>query len=170
MSRPVRPPENDGQINMKIIILLVAALALGSCQHKSASNVTQVKKTSYAFVGTVSKRTCKISGLNWKNSDARLKRGLCALSRRYGPVEVSSSCRTSRMNRSVKNSYHLYSRGCKAADIRIKGVSGRTILKWWGKNMGGGRGYYACKSFVHVDTGENRTWNWNLCRKKRRRA
>ncbi|MEP0943566.1 MAG: D-Ala-D-Ala carboxypeptidase family metallohydrolase [Rhizobiaceae bacterium] len=155
---------------MKFIILLAAALTLVGCQSKSASKVTTVSKTSYGFVGTVSKRNCKISGLNWKNSDARLKRGLCALSRKYGPVEVSSSCRTRKQNRSVRKSYHLYSRGCKAADVRIKGVSGRTILKWWGRNMGGGRGYYACKSFVHVDTGENRTWNWNLCRKKKRRA
>ena len=155
---------------MKMILVLVTALILAGCQHKSAGNYTKVSKSSHAFVGTAAKRSCNVTGLNWRHSDARLKRGLCALARRYGKVHVTSSCRTKKTNRSVKNSYHLHSRGCKAADVRIKGVRGRTILKWWGKNIGGGRGYYGCRSFVHVDTGENRTWNWNMCRKKRRRA
>lgn len=155
---------------MKIILPLAAALFLAGCQAKTTGSVTKVSSSSHAFVGAVSKRNCDIVGLNWKHSDARLKRGLCSLARRYGKVYVTSSCRTRKTNRGVKRSYHLHSRGCKAADIFIKGVSGKTILKWWARTMGGGRGYYACRNFVHVDTGENRTWTWNMCRGKKRRA
>lgn len=105
---------------------------------------------------------CSITGVyNFKSSHKSLTKNLCKLSRVFGTVEVTSSCRTRKQNRSVKNSYHLYSRGCKAADVQIKGVKGSTILKWWGKNVGGGRGSYRCRRFVHVDVGPARTWHWN---------
>ena len=154
---------------MKLVFLLAAALLMVGCQTNTAGKLNKVSTSTNAFVGTVSKRSCNIVGLNWKHSDAKLKRGLCGLARRYGKVYVTSSCRTRKNNMGVKRSYHLHSRGCKAADLYIKGVKSKTILKWWAKNIGGGRGYYACRNFVHVDTGENRTWNWNLCRKRKNR-
>ena len=114
---------------------------------------------------SVRKGKCNIVGLNWKSSHPRLKDGLCKLSKRYGKIHITSSCRSHKHNRGAKHSYHLYSRGCKAADLYIVGVKGSTIRKWWAKNMGGGRGSYSCRRFVHVDVGTNRTWHWNLCRK-----
>lgn len=107
-------------------------------------------------------KSCKIGGrFNWEHSDPALTKNLCRMSRELGPIIVTSSCRTRKQNMGVKNSYHLYSRGCKAADLFIKGVKGRTILVWWARNVGGGRGSYRCRPFVHVDTGPNRTWHWN---------
>ncbi len=103
---------------------------------------------------------CRVEGLNIKSSDPKLKAGLCKMSKALGSVEVTSSCRTRKANRSVKKSYHLYNRGCKAADVVIKGVGRKTILAWWAKNMGGGRGYYCKRRFVHVDVGPDRSWKW----------
>lgn len=82
------------------------------------------------------------------------------MSKALGAVEITSSCRTRKANRSVSKSYHLYNRGCKAADVVIKGVGRKTILAWWAKNVGGGRGYYCGRRFVHVDVGPDRTWKW----------
>lgn len=129
-------------------LMIIGALVLAGCTTLEGSD----KKPS------VSSKKCNISGLNWKSSNKKLIAGLCALSKRYGAITVTSSCRSSRSNRGAKRSYHLYSRGCKAADIRIKGVKGSTILAWWGKNIGGGRGFYPGRGFVHVDVGPNRTW------------
>lgn len=115
-------------------------------------------------------KRCNIVGnYNWKRSDKKLTANLCKLTKRFGAVHVNGShfgnCRSRKTNKSVKRSYHLFSRGCKAADIWIKGVSGRTILNWWGENVGGGRGSYRCRKFVHVDVGPNRKWHWNTrCR------
>jgi len=106
-----------------------------------------------------SSSSCKVTGLN-KSSNAKLNAGLCKMSRALGPIEITSSCRTRKANRSVSKSYHLYNRGCKAADVVIKGVERKTILAWWAKNMGGGRGYYCGRRFVHVDVGPKRTWRW----------
>lgn len=160
---------------MKLVFALAATLIITGCQHKNqagkASKPSQKvshKAKAYPYAGRRTKR-CSISGLNWKSSDRKLVAGLCKLSKRYGHVYVTSSCRTRKQNRSVKRSYHLYSRGCKASDVYIKGIKGSTILKWWGRNMGGGRGMYHCRGFVHVDTGPTRSWTWNLCRKRKRR-
>jgi uncharacterized protein YcbK (DUF882 family) len=86
------------------------------------------------------------------------------MSRALGPIEVTSSCRTRKANRGASKSYHLYNRGCKAADIVVRGIGKKRVLAWWAKNVGGGRGYYCGRRFVHVDVGPNRTWFW-YCRK-----
>ena len=159
---------------MKKLSILATCVLLTACQTNQAGKPTPEKKR----VSSVKKNSpkpsgkCRVSGLNWKHADQRLKVGLCKLSRTYGLVQItpSGSCRTKRGNRGARRSYHLYNRGCKAADLRIKGVAGATILQWWAKNIGGGRGYYRCRSFVHVDTGPNRTWFWNLCKRRKRRA
>ena len=151
-----------------ILVLTVAVGLLSACTTNSANtNKPQTSKKSYK-VST----KCQVYGLNWKHADSKLKSGLCKLSKRFGAVQVTpnGSCRTRKGNRGARRSYHLYSRGCKAADLRIKGVAGATILKWWARNIGGGRGYYRCRSFVHVDTGPNRTWYWNLCKRRKRRG
>ena len=102
---------------------------------------------------------CNVEGLK-KGTNDRLRKNLCKMSVELGAVKVTSSCRTRKANRSVKKSYHLYHRGCKAADIVIAGVGKQKILNWWAKNVGGGRGYYCGRRFVHVDVGPDRTWRW----------
>jgi len=63
-------------------------------------------------------------------------------------------------NRRAPKSWHRRAVGCKAADIIMPGVSRRAILAWWARNVGGGRGFYCGRRFVHVDIGPNRTWSW----------
>lgn len=92
----------------------------------------------------------------------KLVRNLKTMSAHFGkPVKVTShgGCRK-RGNRRAPNSLHKISNGCKAADIRISGISRQKILKYWNKKFGGGKGYYCGKSFVHVDIGPNRSWRW----------
>lgn len=140
---------------MRYLLILWAALMLAACQ-TIPKEPKKVSKTKASVI-----RECSIKGrYNWDSSHPSLTRSLCKLSKRYGTIYVTSSCRTTKANRGAKNSYHLYRRGCKAADIYIKGVRGTTILRWWANNVGGGRGYYRKRNFVHVDTGPNRTWTW----------
>lgn len=139
---------------IRISVMVILFLGLTACTTTAIVEPRPVKSSS----------KCNIGGtFNWKHSHPTLKAGLCKLSKRYGHVTVTSSCRTTKSNRGAKNSMHLYKNGCRAADVRIKGVGGSEILKWWGKNIGGGRGSYSCRNFVHVDTGPNRTWRWNFC-------
>ena len=71
-------------------------------------------------------------------------------------------------NRLAPRSYHRIAAGCKAADVIVPGVSRQAILRWWARHMGGGRGFYCGRRFVHVDVGPRRTWKW-FCRKPRTR-
>jgi len=156
---------------MKSRILIISlAATLVACE--SFREHRETRLTENAAKTLKQSTRCDIIGLNWKHSDKKLVKGLCLLSQRFGTVYITphGSCRTKKSNKSVKRSFHLYSRGCKAADLIIKGVKGSTILKWWGVRMGGGRGFYHCRRFVHVDTGPSRTWSWNLCKRKRRKS
>jgi uncharacterized protein YcbK (DUF882 family) len=91
------------------------------------------------------------------------------LGRQFGrQVVVTSGHRTTRSTR--KGSQH---RTCKAADIRIAGVSPGTIARVARKNpMVGGVGTYCGRSagIVHVDVGPPRSWHYcgRKGRKKRR--
>ncbi|HHN72784.1 MAG TPA: DUF882 domain-containing protein [Thermopetrobacter sp.] len=92
----------------------------------------------------------------------RLKVHLHRLHRVFGrPVRVMphGGCRRHGSRRAPR-SFHRIAAGCKAADIVMPGVSGRRILAWWGRHVGGGRGYYCGHAFVHVDIGPPRTWRW----------
>ncbi|HHN67934.1 MAG TPA: DUF882 domain-containing protein [Thermopetrobacter sp.] len=98
-----------------------------------------------------------------------LKAKLHRLHKAYGrPIHVTpqGGCRA-RGNRRAPKSWHRRAVGCKAADIVIPGVSRRTILAWWGRNIGGGRGFYCGRRFVHVDIGPARTWTWYCQRRTR---
>ena len=91
-----------------------------------------------------------------------LKAKLYRLHKAYGrPIRVTPNggCRA-RGNRRAPRSWHRRAVGCKAADIIMPGVSRRAILNWWARNVGGGRGFYCGRRFVHVDIGPNRTWSW----------
>lgn len=61
-----------------------------------------------------------------------------------------------RKSRSVaRNSYHMKG---QAADIRVPGSSTRKVRNTARALRIGGVGYYPRSSFVHVDTGDIRTW------------
>ena len=89
----------------------------------------------------------------------------------YGkPVIITSGYRSKSYNRRVRgarNSQHMY---CKAADIRVPGVSKGQLVKY-ARSMPeiGGVGLYCRSSYVHVDVGPRRDWYWG-CGKKRRRT
>jgi uncharacterized protein YcbK (DUF882 family) len=55
----------------------------------------------------------------------------------------------------AEHSYHLQGR---AIDIRIEGVSSKTISNAALAMAQGGVGYYPRNNFVHLDTGKYRTW------------
>jgi len=92
------------------------------------------------------------------------------MSRHFGKtVVVTSGCRSHTHNRKVggaKKSKHLQ---CIAADVTISGVGKKTILAYWKKTNGGGRGYYCHTSSVHVDI-RKESYAWTKgCRKKKKR-
>jgi len=78
-------------------------------------------------------------------------------------VVVTSGCRSRRTNRGAKRSLHLQ---CKAADVRLAGISQHQIVAYWRRTGGGGTGTYGC-SPAHVDIGPTRTWHWP-CKRRRK--
>lgn len=115
------------------------------------------------------KAKCRVSGLNWKGSHPTLKQGLCDLSRALGPVIITNSrkhanCRTRADRTGKRNSWHKYHRGCRAADIRVRGVSPNRVKRWWlnytaKKPYVGGASIYG-SGFVHVDTRTEGARSW----------
>lgn len=80
------------------------------------------------------------------------------------PFHIVSGYRSPETNASLRrhssgvarNSLHMQG---KAVDIRIKGVSPRTIRDAALALQIGGVGYYPRSNFVHLDTGDIRTWH-----------
>ena len=107
------------------------------------------------------------AGQGWLSGPAhglhpRLKAGLYRLHRAFGrPIRITphGGCRR-HGNRRAPRSFHRIAAGCKAADIVVPGVARSAILRWWARHMGGGRGFYCGRRFVHVDVGPARTWRW----------
>jgi uncharacterized protein YcbK (DUF882 family) len=73
----------------------------------------------------------------------------------YRSPSTNASLR--RHSRGVAN-HSLHMEG-RAVDIRIEGVSTKTIRRAALKVQRGGIGYYPNSDFVHLDTGEMRTWH-----------
>ena len=72
----------------------------------------------------------------------------------YRSPETNANLR--RHQRGVaKHSLHMEG---KAVDIRIEGISVKTIRDAALTLQRGGVGYYPLENFVHLDTGEQRTW------------
>lgn len=97
-----------------------------------------------------------------------LKVVLSKVQQRYGtrPI-VNSGYRSSGTNRRVGGARQSYHMKCMAADIKVPGVSKHNLARYLKSVSGvGGVGTYACNSFVHVDIGPKRTWNWG-CRGRR---
>ncbi len=79
------------------------------------------------------------------------------------PFEVLSGYRSPKTNANLrsastgvaKNSFHMYG---QALDIRAPGVRTSTLRNTAKGIKAGGVGYYPKSGFVHIDTGEVRTW------------
>lgn len=79
------------------------------------------------------------------------------------PVQILSGYRSPKTNRMLRNastgvarnSYHMYG---QAIDMRIPGYSTRKVRRHAIAQKAGGVGYYAKSGFVHVDTGDVRSW------------
>ena len=84
-------------------------------------------------------------------------------SRHNGPIEVLSGYRSPKTNAMLrkassgvaKNSYHMKG---QAADIHIPGYSTRRLRNIAKGLEVGGVGYYPRSDFIHVDTGDVRSW------------
>lgn len=80
-----------------------------------------------------------------------------------GAMEVMSGYRSPQTNAMLrretrgvaKNSMHLYG---KAVDIRIRGLGPREIARCAWNMQRGGVGLYRGANFVHLDTGDVRSW------------
>jgi hypothetical protein len=105
-------------------------------------------------------------GGSWLVGGNGLNPRLVSLLRRvsdhYGkPVIVSSGCRTHHGNRragGARRSLHL---ACKAADIKVPGISEAQLLRYVKSLPGrGGVGTYCRNSVVHLDVGEKREWHY----------
>ncbi len=84
-------------------------------------------------------------------------------SRQTTPIEILSGYRSPKTNNMLrktssgvaKKSYHLKG---KAADLHIPGYSTNRLRKIATDLGVGGVGYYPRSDFIHVDTGDVRTW------------
>ena len=98
--------------------------------------------------------------------DPRVIDILAAVHRRVGrsePVRVLSGYRSPKTNAGLrkassgvaKNSFHMYG---QAIDMQIPGVSTSNLRNAALSLKAGGVGYYPRSSFVHIDTGNVRSW------------
>lgn len=143
-------------------------------------NMSDRSMTAYAQ-GRTSKRARLITGKHgFKRAHARVQLGclkpgivriLKKVERHYGKkVIITSGYRSKSYNRRVRgarNSQHMY---CKAADIRVPGVSKHALARYARTIKGiGGVGTYCRSGFVHLDSGKRRDWHWGCGKKKKRR-
>jgi uncharacterized protein YcbK (DUF882 family) len=101
----------------------------------------------------------------------KLVKILKQVERHYGKkVIITSGYRSKSYNRRVRgarNSQHMH---CRAADIRVPGVSKAALARYARTIPGiGGVGTYCRSSFVHLDSASRRDWHWGCGKKKRRK-
>jgi uncharacterized protein YcbK (DUF882 family) len=98
--------------------------------------------------------------------DPRVLDIMCLLQQKVGggrPLEVLSGYRSPQTNNTLRhvstgvarNSFHMYG---QALDIRVKGYSTSKLRSMAKGLKAGGVGYYPKSDFVHVDTGQIRSW------------
>lgn len=77
-----------------------------------------------------------------------------------GRVIITSGYRSKSYNRKVRGASFSQHINCKAADVRIPGVSKVALAKYFRKHpQAGGVGIYR-SGYIHVDTGRKRSWDW----------
>lgn len=86
------------------------------------------------------------------------------------PPVVTSGYRTDVYNKRAGGADHSFHTTCSAADIQVNGVSKWELASFL-RNMPdrGGVGTYCYTNSVHVDTGNQRDWDWRCRRKKHKR-
>jgi len=79
------------------------------------------------------------------------------------PFEILSGYRSPKTNNMLRNSssgvarnsYHMYG---QALDVRMPGYSTRKLRNHAQSLRSGGVGYYSKSNFIHIDTGDVRSW------------
>jgi uncharacterized protein YcbK (DUF882 family) len=94
------------------------------------------------------------------------------IGKHYGKkVVVTSGYRSPAHNRRVRGAKRSLHMRCKAADIKVPGVSKSALAKYVRSIPGrGGVGLYCRSSAIHVDIGTKRQWYWGCGKRKRRKA
>lgn len=103
------------------------------------------------------------------HKDKRLVKALGKIHRRFGKrILVTSAYRSRTYNKRVRGARKSMHIRCRALDIKIPGVS-KYELRRYVRALPeiGGVGIYN-GSYIHIDTGRKRNWDWRG-RKKRRR-
>lgn len=81
-------------------------------------------------------------------------------------VVITSGYRSPSHNRRVNGAKASLHMACKAADLHVPGVDGKTVAAYVRSlPQRGGVGTYCHTAAVHVDTGPQRDWNW-ACRRR----
>ena len=78
---------------------------------------------------------------------------------RSGKVIVLSAFRTLRANMEIGGALRSFHMNGQALDIRLAGVSTRTLCTYFRRLKLGGVGCYWKQRFVHIDVGKVRTWS-----------
>lgn len=77
-----------------------------------------------------------------------------------GRVIVTSGYRSKAYNRRVGGATRSQHLNCRAADVRIPGVSKTALFRYLRRHpKAGGVGIYRSQ-YVHIDIGRKRTWDW----------
>ncbi len=86
-----------------------------------------------------------------------LKAVLAQVSKKYGPITVNSTFRSTGKNRNIGGKEHSMHLSCRAVDFRVHGNSSG-LMQWLASNhsVGGYNRYPA--GFYHIDNGPKRTW------------
>ena len=86
-----------------------------------------------------------------------LKAVLAQVSKKFGPITVNSTFRSSGKNRKIGGKGHSMHLSCRAVDFRVHGNTGG-LMQWLASNRGvGGYNRYPA-GFYHIDNGPKRTW------------
>ncbi|MFD2238440.1 YcbK family protein [Aureimonas populi] len=81
-------------------------------------------------------------------------------------VVITSGYRSPSHNRRVNGAKASMHMACKAADLHVPGVDGKTVAAFVRSlPRRGGVGTYCHTAAIHVDVGQKRDWNW-ACRRR----
>jgi hypothetical protein len=121
-----------------------------------------------ALIGGASARPATVTGpavIGDSGLNPKLKMLLRQVAQHYNrPVLVSSGCRSTHGNRRAGGAKHSLHLSCRAADIKLPGVSERSLIQTIRQMPGrGGLGTYCWNSVVHVDVGPRREWHSGGC-------
>ena len=102
----------------------------------------------------------RISGAFSSCFPASLKRIIRQVRNRFGNVHITSGYRSPGYNRRIGGAYNSQHTRCRAADLKVAGVSKYSVARYIrGLSGRGGVGTYSCKGHVHVDVGRYTSWH-----------